>query len=115
MPSCRDSTPPREPRPAVAGRPRRSAPRARMNDTGGRASVQDAQFGGRRPTSHERMSGLPWDASYHDGPAPWEIGGPQPLVMRLASEGRFAGTVLDAGCGSGENALHIASLGLPVV
>jgi ubiquinone/menaquinone biosynthesis C-methylase UbiE len=35
--------------------------------------------------------------------------------VRLASEGRFAGTVLDAGCGTGENALHIALLGLPVL
>ena len=35
--------------------------------------------------------------------------------MRLASEGAFTGTVLDAGCGSGENALHIASLGLSVL
>ena len=33
----------------------------------------------------------------------------------MASEGGFAGAVLDAGCGTGENALHVASLGLPVV
>ncbi len=33
----------------------------------------------------------------------------------MASEGGFAGAVLDAGCGTGENALHIASLGLSVV
>ena len=33
----------------------------------------------------------------------------------MAAEGGFAGTVLDAGCGSGENALHLASLGLPVL
>jgi SAM-dependent methyltransferase len=72
-------------------------------------------FGGRHPTSHERLTGLPWDASYRDGPAPWDIGGPQPAVVRLASEGGFAGAVLDAGCGSGENALHVASLGLPVL
>jgi ubiquinone/menaquinone biosynthesis C-methylase UbiE len=32
--------------------------------------------------------------------------------VRLAREGAFAGAVLDAGCGTGENALHIASLGL---
>ena len=72
-------------------------------------------FGGRRPTSHERMTGLPWDASYHEGPAPWDTGRPQPAIVRLAAEGGFAGTVLDAGCGTGENALHVASLGLPVV
>jgi SAM-dependent methyltransferase len=70
---------------------------------------------GRPPTSHERMSGLPWDASYYDGPAPWDVGRPQPTVARLALEGRFSGSVLDAGCGSGENALLVAALGLPVL
>jgi SAM-dependent methyltransferase len=64
----------------------------------------------RQPTSHERMSGRSWDASYHNGPPPWDIGRPQPAVVRLASEGAFRGAVLDAGCGTGENALHIASL-----
>jgi len=72
-------------------------------------------FGGRHPTSHERMSGRPWDASYTDGPAPWDIGRPQPAVVRRAAEGGFAGTVLDVGCGTGENALHVAALGLPVL
>jgi SAM-dependent methyltransferase len=72
-------------------------------------------FGGRPPTSHEQMTGLPWDASYHDGPAPWDVGQPQPAVVRVAAEGGFAGAVLDAGCGTGENALHVASLGLPVL
>jgi SAM-dependent methyltransferase len=33
----------------------------------------------------------------------------------LASEGGFTGAVLDAGCGTGENALHIASLGSSVL
>ncbi|WP_328521322.1 class I SAM-dependent methyltransferase [Kribbella sp. NBC_00359] len=61
------------------------------------------------------MTGEPWDASYHDGPAPWDFGGAQPAVMRLAAEGAFTGSVLDAGCGSGENALHIASLGASVL
>jgi SAM-dependent methyltransferase len=61
------------------------------------------------------MTGVPWDASYHDGPAPWDIGQPQPAIVRLASEGKFTGAVLDAGCGTGENALLVASLGLPVL
>jgi SAM-dependent methyltransferase len=72
-------------------------------------------FRGRPPTSHERRTGLPWDASYHDGPAPWDTGQPQPAVVRLASRGGFAGAVLDAGCGTGENALHVAALGWPVL
>src|SRR3974390_1721127 len=79
--------------------------------TGLPGAPADDPFGGRRPTSHERMTGLPWDASYHDGPAPWDIGHPQPAIVRLASEGGFAGAVLDAGCGTGENALHVASGG----
>jgi ubiquinone/menaquinone biosynthesis C-methylase UbiE len=35
--------------------------------------------------------------------------------VRLASEGGFTGAVLDAGCGTGENALYVASLGLSVL
>jgi SAM-dependent methyltransferase len=69
----------------------------------------------RPPTSHERQAGASWDASYADGPAPWDIGEPQPAVVRLASDGAFTGAVLDAGCGAGDNALHIASLGLHVL
>jgi SAM-dependent methyltransferase len=75
----------------------------------------DDAYGGRRPTSHERRAGQPWDASYLDGPAPWDTGRPQPAILRLAGEGAFAGAVLDAGCGTGENALHLASLGLHVL
>lgn len=67
--------------------------------------------GGRQPTSHERQSGEDWDASYLDGPAPWDIGRPQPAVVRVAAAGGFTGAVLDAGCGTGENTLHIASRG----
>ena len=78
-------------------------------------NLADDPFRGRRPTSHEQMTGLPWDASYHNGPAPWDIGRPQPAIVRLASEGGFAGAVLDAGCGTGESALHVASLGLSVL
>jgi SAM-dependent methyltransferase len=75
----------------------------------------DDSYRGRQPTSHERRAGQPWDASYLDGPAPWDTGQPQPAIVRLAGEGAFTGAVLDAGCGTGENALHIASLGLHVL
>src|SRR5215468_6500882 len=78
-------------------------------------SAADDPFRGRQSTSHERQAGRPWDASYHDGPPPWDIGRPQPAVLRLASAGGFAGAVLDAGCGTGENALHVAALGLAVL
>jgi SAM-dependent methyltransferase len=86
----------------------------KMSDQSGIAAGDP--FSGRHPTSHERRSGLPWDASYRgDEPAPWDIGQPQPAVVRLASEGGFVGAVLDAGCGTGENALHVAALGLSVL
>jgi SAM-dependent methyltransferase len=78
-------------------------------------TIADDPFRGRRPTSHEKMMGRPWDASYSDGPAPWDIGQPQPAIVRLASKGVFAGSVLDAGCGLGENTLHIASLGVSIM
>ena len=61
------------------------------------------------------MTGLPWDASYRDGPAPWDIGGPQPAIVRLAAAGAFVAPVLDVGCGPGDNALHLASRGLSVL
>ena len=77
--------------------------------------MSDDPFRDRQPTSHERLSGRPWDASYQDGPAPWDVGTPQPAIVQLASAGGFTGSVLDAGCGTGENALHLASLGLRVL
>jgi SAM-dependent methyltransferase len=81
-----------------------------------RAGVRpDNPYSRRQPTRRERRAGQPWDASYLDGPAPWDIGRPQPAIVRLAGEGAFAGAVLDAGCGTGENALHVASLGLHVL
>lgn len=80
-----------------------------------RGNLADDPFGGRSPTSHERLTGRPWNASYLDGPAPWDIDRPQAAVVRLAAAGGFTGPVLDAGCGTGENALHVAALRVPVV
>jgi SAM-dependent methyltransferase len=80
-----------------------------------RSVPADDPYGGRPPTSHERLAGQPWDASYRDGPPPWDIGQPQPAMLRLAAEGAFVGAVLDAGCGTGETALHVASMGRQVL
>ncbi|MEV5839577.1 class I SAM-dependent methyltransferase [Nocardia sp. NPDC052112] len=61
------------------------------------------------------MTGLPWDASYQDELAPWDVGRPQQAIVRLGTAGGFTGAVLDAGCGSGENALYVAALGFSVL
>jgi SAM-dependent methyltransferase len=55
-----------------------------------------------------------WDSAYADAPPPWDIDRPQPAVIRLADAGAFRGRVLDAGCGTGENALELASRGMRV-
>jgi SAM-dependent methyltransferase len=47
------------------------------------------------------------------GKAPWDISGPQPAFVEAA--GRVGGSVLDAGCGTGENALFFAGRGHPVL
>lgn len=53
-----------------------------------------------------------WDDSYTgEAPPPWDIGRPQPALVRLADGGRLAGRVLDAGCGTGEHTLLAASRG----
>jgi SAM-dependent methyltransferase len=56
-----------------------------------------------------------FEASYRAGSPPWDIGRPQPEVLRLAAEGELVGDVIDLGCGTGENALHLASLGRRVL
>jgi SAM-dependent methyltransferase len=56
-----------------------------------------------------------FEESYRSGAPPWDIGRPQPEVVRLAEDGRIVGDVLDLGCGTGENALFLAARGHRVV
>ncbi len=52
--------------------------------------------------------------SYASGKPPWDIDGPQPAFVELQKRGAIQGSVLDVGCGTGENALFLASQGLSV-
>jgi len=60
-----------------------------------------------------------WDTAYAEGGRPtWDIGRPQPAVVRLLAAGAFGppgASILDAGCGTGENALLLAGHGHRVV
>jgi SAM-dependent methyltransferase len=47
--------------------------------------------------------------TFYSGPAPWDIGKPQPAFVAVA--GRVTSPVLDAGCGTGEHALFFAARG----
>jgi SAM-dependent methyltransferase len=55
-----------------------------------------------------------FDVAYEGTPT-WDIGRPQSAVVRLAEAGAIEGSVLDVGCGTGENALLLAERGHDVV
>jgi len=56
-----------------------------------------------------------WERAYASGDLPWDIGRPQPAFRRLAEGGLISGPALDSGCGTGEHALLLASLGIEAV
>ncbi len=45
----------------------------------------------------------------------WDIGRAQGELMYLVRTGEVQGKILDVGCGTGENALYLAEIGLPVL
>jgi cyclopropane fatty-acyl-phospholipid synthase-like methyltransferase len=53
-----------------------------------------------------------WDKVYLQDSAPWDIGRPQEVFVRIADAGDVSAPVLDSGCGTGEHALLFASRGL---
>jgi NADPH-dependent ferric siderophore reductase len=56
----------------------------------------------------------PFDEAYRSHSAPWVIDEPQPAVVTLERDGWIRGRVLDPGCGTGENTIHLARLGYDV-
>ena len=55
-----------------------------------------------------------FDEAYVETP-PWDIGRPQPDVRSLFEERSFGESVIDIGCGTGENALFLATQGYSVL
>ena len=53
-----------------------------------------------------------FQAAYSGKPA-WDLGRPQPVFVEIADQ--ISGSVLDVGCGTGDNALFFARRGQPVV
>jgi SAM-dependent methyltransferase len=49
--------------------------------------------------------------AYRSGKPPWDIGRAQPAFVELAEAGEIKGSVLDVGCGTGDNVLEMAERG----
>ena len=58
---------------------------------------------------------MQWFDSAYRGTPPWDIGRPQPAIVRLEEGGQITGSVLDVGCGTGEHVLYLAGRGHDVM
>ncbi len=58
----------------------------------------------------------PWNERYAAGQLPWDTGQPDPLLVELVDAGTIApGRALEVGCGTGTNAIFLASRGFDVL
>src|SRR5215467_1039574 len=63
-----------------------------------------------------RMTHRNWNEDYEKGDAPWDAGAPDPHLVSLVGSGRVApGRTLEIGCGTGTNALWLATQGFDVI
>lgn len=63
----------------------------------------------------DAISSRRFETMYQQAVPPWDIGRPQEVFVTLADAGKIRGSVLDAGCGTGENALFLAGRGFQVI
>src|SRR5205814_1479838 len=97
----------------MSGRRRR---RARAVGCQGQSGPNQSQCRGCDRAGGHAVTATVFEHLYSmDVPPPWDMEGPAPFVVDLEAAGRFRGDVLDVGCGTGENALYLASRGLRVV
>ncbi len=75
---------------------------------------QKAEEQGSADGSPPKGAGRGFREMYERKP-PWDIDGPQSEIVRLAEQGEIKPPVLDVGCGTGENALYLAGIGLEVL
>jgi SAM-dependent methyltransferase len=75
-----------------------------------RAATATLRQGYLKGTVREVIMASSFNEAYRGTP-PWDIGRPQAEFVKVAREGGIRGSVLDVGCGTGENAIFFAGLG----
>src|SRR5262245_61603570 len=86
------------------------APRLEKRGDSDRLASSPLTAGAARPRA--TMDALPNRETFENlyaGKAPWDIGKPQPAFVKAA--GSITGSILDAGCGTGDIALYFAERG----
>lgn len=84
-----------------------------LDSAGDRGSLKYRHQGPvRQDSGRSKMTEDRFNAMYQsEEGAPWDIPGPQQPFVELEKAGKIGSSVLDLGCGTGENALFLASKG----